>query len=246
MPLRPVRHGGRAGGRFLLRRPLSLHSVAGERVKLLVEARGEGSAVLAAGEVGDTLPLAGPLGSGFRLEGVAAALLVAGGIGAAPLQFVADELVAAEAPVVGAFGFRDAAQARLVGAFEIDRLWVASDDGSVAAGHRRRAARHDRRARRSHRVRLRAGGDGRRPGALGRGARSRRLRVARGAHGVRHGRLSRVRRAHARRVSPRLRRRPCSPWTTWRRRRDETRRRRRRLHEHGRAGARRPRARPLG
>ena len=122
---------GVPGGRFLLRRPLSLHSVAGERVKLLVEARGEGSAVLAAGEVGDTLPLAGPLGSGFRLEGVTAALLVAGGIGAAPLQFVADELVAAEAPVVGAFGFRDAAQARLVGAFEIERLWVASDDGSV-------------------------------------------------------------------------------------------------------------------
>ena len=122
---------GVPGGRFLLRRPISLHSVDGERVRLLVEARGEGSAVLAAAEVGDTLPLAGPLGSGFRLEGVRAALLVAGGIGAAPLQFVADELVAAEVPVVGAFGFRDAAQARLVGAFEIDPLWVASDDGSV-------------------------------------------------------------------------------------------------------------------
>jgi NAD(P)H-flavin reductase len=122
---------GVPGGRFLLRRPISLHSVDGERVRLLVEARGEGSAVLTAAEVGDTLPLAGPLGSGFPLEGVRAALLVAGGIGAAPLQFVADELVAAEVPVVGAFGFRDAAQARLLGAFELDPLWVASDDGSV-------------------------------------------------------------------------------------------------------------------
>ncbi|HJW74348.1 MAG TPA: hypothetical protein VJ787_01585, partial [Thermoleophilia bacterium] len=122
---------GVPGGRFFLRRPLSLHSVSGERVRLLVEARGEGSASLAAAEVGDTLPLAGPLGSGFSLEGVRAGLLVGGGIGTAPLQFVADELVAAEVPVVGAFGFRDAAQARLVGAFEIAPLWVASDDGSV-------------------------------------------------------------------------------------------------------------------
>jgi dihydroorotate dehydrogenase electron transfer subunit len=119
------------GSRFFLRRPMSLHSVSGERIRLLVEARGEGSAALAAAEVGDALPVAGPLGSGFPLEGARAALLVAGGIGTAPLQFAADELVAAEVPVVGAFGFRDAAQARMVGAFEIDPLWVASDDGSV-------------------------------------------------------------------------------------------------------------------
>jgi dihydroorotate dehydrogenase electron transfer subunit len=122
---------GVPGGRFLLRRPLSLHSVAGELVRLLVEARGQGSAALAGAEVGDTLPLAGPLGRGFPLEGVRGALLVGGGIGAAPLQFLADELVAAEVPVVGAFGFRDAGQARLLGAFEIDPLWVSSDDGSV-------------------------------------------------------------------------------------------------------------------
>lgn len=122
---------GVPGGRFFLRRPISLHSVSDERVRLLVEARGEGSAALAAAEVGDALPVAGPLGRGFGLEGVRAALLVGGGIGTAPLQFVADELVAAEVPFVGAFGFRDAAQSRLVGAFEIDPLWVASDDGSV-------------------------------------------------------------------------------------------------------------------
>ncbi len=122
---------GVPGGRFLLRRPISLHSVADERVRLLVEARGAGSAVLAAAEVGDTLPLAGPLGTGFRLDGVRGGLLVGGGIGAAPLQFVADELVAAKVPVVAAFGFRDAAQARLLSAFEIDPLWVASDDGSL-------------------------------------------------------------------------------------------------------------------
>ncbi len=33
--------------------------------------------------------------------------------------------------MTGVFGFRDEAQARLAGAFEIDDLWVATDDGSI-------------------------------------------------------------------------------------------------------------------
>ncbi len=86
--------------------------------------------------VADTLALAGPLGTGFPLEGVQAALLVGGGIGTAPLQFVADVLRARGVPVTAAFGFRDEAQARLAGAFEIDDLWVATDDGT------RRPPRH--------------------------------------------------------------------------------------------------------
>jgi len=119
------------GSRFRLRRPLSLHSVDGERVRLLVEPRGEGSRQLAETGIADVLELAGPLGNGFPLDDVSAALLVGGGIGVAPLQFVADALRARGATVTAAFGFRDRAQARLVGAFAIDDLWVATDDGSV-------------------------------------------------------------------------------------------------------------------
>ena len=119
------------GTAFHLRRPLSLHSVQGERLRLLVEPRGEGTRELAEVGVADSLSLAGPLGTGFPLEGVRAALLVGGGIGTAPLQFVADVLRAGGVPVTAAFGFRDEAQARLAGAFEIDDLWVATDDGTV-------------------------------------------------------------------------------------------------------------------
>ena len=119
------------GTGFHLRRPLSLHSVQGERLRLLVEPRGEGTRELAEVGVADSLSLAGPLGTGFPLEGVRAALLVGGGIGTAPLQFVADVLRAGGVPVTAAFGFRDEAQARLAGAFEIDDLWVATDDGTV-------------------------------------------------------------------------------------------------------------------
>ena len=119
------------GGGFLLRRPLSLFTVHDDRVGLLVESRGSGSERLAALEVGESVDLAGPLGSAFPTEGVTNALLVGGGIGSAPLQHLADVLAAAGANVTAAFGFRDFRAARAAGAFAIERLAVATEDGSL-------------------------------------------------------------------------------------------------------------------
>jgi dihydroorotate dehydrogenase electron transfer subunit len=119
------------GPGFHLRRPFSLFKVDADRVALLVETRGEGSARLAKVEVGDVLEVAGPLGSAFPIAGVHAALLVGGGIGCAPLQFLADGLAATGVLVSAAFGFRDFRQARALGAFDVSRLWVATDDGSM-------------------------------------------------------------------------------------------------------------------
>jgi len=120
-----------AGGGFLLRRPISLFTVRGDRVGLLIEARGAGSERLVQAEVGQTIDLAGPLGTSFPMEGVTSALLVGGGIGCAPLQFLADRLSATAAAVTAAFGFRDFRAARAAGAFDIERLWVASEDGET-------------------------------------------------------------------------------------------------------------------
>ena len=119
------------GGGFLLRRPLSLYTTRGDRVGLFIESRGAGSERLARLEVGETVELAGPLGTPFPTAGVATALLVGGGIGSAPLQFLADELAAAGAGVTAVFGFRDFRAARAAGAFDIPRLWVATEDGSI-------------------------------------------------------------------------------------------------------------------
>ena len=119
------------GDGFLLRRPLSLFTVHRDRVGLLVEARGAGSERLAALEVGETIDIAGPLGSAFPTAGVTNALLVGGGIGCAPLQYLADALAAAGANVTAAFGFRDFRAARAAGAFAIERLSVATEDGSL-------------------------------------------------------------------------------------------------------------------
>lgn len=119
------------GGGHLLRRPLSLFSVRGDRVGLLVEARGDGSERLSRLEIGETVDLAGPLGNGFPVEESGGALLLGGGIGCAPLQYLADELAAAGRHVDAAFGFRDLRAARLAAAFSIENLWVASEDGSI-------------------------------------------------------------------------------------------------------------------
>lgn len=119
------------GGGFVLRRPLSLFAVHAERVGLLIEARGGGSERLTQLDVGDGVELSGPLGSAFPTDGVTNALLVGGGIGCAPLQYLADELVEQGAQVTAAFGFRDFLAARVAGAFTVDRLSVATEDGSV-------------------------------------------------------------------------------------------------------------------
>lgn len=119
------------GPGFLLRRPLSLFSVRDDVVSLLVETRGAGTERLAAVVRHDALDLAGPLGTVFPLAGVREALLVGGGIGCAPLQYLYDELSAAGVLVTAVFGFRDHRAARVVEAFAIERLLVASEDGSV-------------------------------------------------------------------------------------------------------------------
>jgi len=118
-------------GLAFLRRPLSLARVRDDRVSLLVEARGRGSGRLAALEVGEGVDLAGPLGSNFPVDGVGEALLVGGGIGCAPLEFLADALLARGARVTAACGFRDRRAARLAALLDLPALHAATEDGSV-------------------------------------------------------------------------------------------------------------------
>ncbi|KKM12207.1 hypothetical protein SY88_04740 [Clostridiales bacterium PH28_bin88] len=77
----------------LLRRPISIHRVwPGEgRVGLLYEVKGRGTAWMAGRKPGETLDILGPLGNGFRLAaGERRLVLVAGGVGIAPLFFLAE------------------------------------------------------------------------------------------------------------------------------------------------------------
>jgi dihydroorotate dehydrogenase electron transfer subunit len=73
----------------LLPRPFSIHGVHGGRMELLFKVVGQGTRHLAALKKGDRLEVRGPLGTGFRLHQDQEPILVAGGLGVAPLLFLA-------------------------------------------------------------------------------------------------------------------------------------------------------------
>ena len=126
------RWGGGADERPYLPRAFSFARArrAGEGVELdfLLEAIGPGTERLGALEPGEGLALVGPLGVGFTVAD-AAAVLVGGGIGAAPVLALDDELRAAGAEPTVLLGFRSAAHAE--GATLFDHAEVATDNGSV-------------------------------------------------------------------------------------------------------------------
>jgi len=124
----------------LLRRPLSLHRIDRRRgeIELLFRVVGRGTAFLAGLAAGEEVDLIGPLGRGFptNLAPGETAVLVAGGIGVAPLVALAEELAEKRVPAVAVVGARTAA-----GLVAVDTLGkaasevlTATDDGS--AGHR--------------------------------------------------------------------------------------------------------------
>ncbi len=118
----------------LLRRPLALHRLDRSRgeIELLVRVVGRGTGWLAVRSPGDVLDILGPLGQGFRLDRrTRHLLLVAGGMGIAPLFAAAEEGVARGWAVTLVLGART-----LGNLYPVERLppqvevHIATDDGS--------------------------------------------------------------------------------------------------------------------
>lgn len=114
----------------LLRRAYSVHRISGDRVEVIFNIVGRGSAILAAKRAGDPLDVMGPLGVPFHLDGdFDTALLVSGGVGIAPMPVLGDVLVAMGKTVVNIHGARTAGlianDGRLINAT------FATDDGSL-------------------------------------------------------------------------------------------------------------------
>jgi len=79
----------------LLRRPFSIHRVRGRIVEILYEVVGDGTRILSQRKSGEYLNIIGPLGNGFSPLSAGPTLqsiLVAGGMGVAPLVFLAEKL----------------------------------------------------------------------------------------------------------------------------------------------------------
>ncbi|MHC1578750.1 MAG: dihydroorotate dehydrogenase electron transfer subunit [Dehalococcoidia bacterium] len=76
-------------GDFTLRRPFSVHQVSSHEIALLLKVTGKGSLWLSQRQTGDKIDVLGPLGKGFTLGPKSKnLLLVAGGVGTAPLVFL--------------------------------------------------------------------------------------------------------------------------------------------------------------
>jgi dihydroorotate dehydrogenase electron transfer subunit len=79
------------GGDTILHRPFSVHRVDGSQLALLFSVVGKGTSRLSQVKKGDTIDIFGPLGNGFTISPTSKnVLLVAGGMGIAPLYFLTE------------------------------------------------------------------------------------------------------------------------------------------------------------
>lgn len=123
----------------LLRRPFSLHQVTSSGwLQILFKVLGKGTHQLASIEEDGVLDLVGPLGHGFNLEGKEKFCLVGGGMGIAPMYYLAKDLLHKAEPeqILVLLGSRTADELKqLLNDFNGlgVNLRVATDDGSM--GH---------------------------------------------------------------------------------------------------------------
>lgn len=85
----------------LLRRPLGVHRITPGGIELLYRVIGKGTSILSCKRKGEEADVLGPLGNGFDMNSSSSALLVAGGIGIAPIVALAQRLKRAEAIIGG-------------------------------------------------------------------------------------------------------------------------------------------------
>lgn len=111
-----------------LSRPISIHDKSKNYIEFLYAKVGEGTEIISDKKKDETIYLLGPLGRGFNTEkeynNVA---IVCGGIGIAPMIFLAKELKAQNIDIFAGFGD----EVYTVNEFEISNVQIATEDGSI-------------------------------------------------------------------------------------------------------------------
>ena len=127
------------GTESTLRRPISVHSVEHDKFALLYAVVGKGTERLTHLQNGSKLDVLGPMGNGFQVSpmpaGTLSYLMIAGGIGIAPLRFLVEKVKPRCRQIVVLQGAATAAKLypKELLPKEIS-LTAATDDGS--AGHK--------------------------------------------------------------------------------------------------------------
>ena len=120
----------------VLRRPISVHSFDAEKneIGFLVQVVGDGTRWLASLKVGDKVNTLMPLGNGFTMpkECGGRYLLVGGGVGSAPLYYLAQELKKKGCDFTLLIGARSAKDLYRRDAYEaLGRVEYTTEDGSL-------------------------------------------------------------------------------------------------------------------
>lgn len=129
--------GGRPGQFYMVRawdrepllaRPISIHDADDDTIRFLYQVRGRGTELLARPDKGDTVALTGPLGNGFDLSKLHGRIaIVTGGIGIAPIYYLASTLSPKDVTVFAGFKSNPYAVAELL-TLGVD-VQVATEDG---------------------------------------------------------------------------------------------------------------------
>jgi len=118
----------------ILRRPFSIHRIKDDIVYLLFRLRGRGTKILSQYKYNDKLDIIGPLGKGFNVSDdkikFANNILVAGGLGVAPLFFLSERLKNFPATVI--LGAKNKEEILCEKEFKKRgfKVYIATEDGS--------------------------------------------------------------------------------------------------------------------
>lgn len=111
----------------LLRRPFSICNVDDDHIYLMYSIYGEGTKLLSHKNIGDEIDILGPLGNGFDLnDDYDTAVIVAGGIGAAPFPFLTSQLPSSK-KVITFIGGRTNTD---IIPYGMKNIFTSTDDGS--------------------------------------------------------------------------------------------------------------------
>ena len=119
----------------LLRRPFSICSVEGENLFfILYRVVGQGTLIMSKAGKGDRLSVLGPLGRGFEMpQAGEIPILVAGGVGIAPIIFLAQRLGSRKALLMTGFRTSDEIVDKKACGLSDYQISITTDDGT--AGH---------------------------------------------------------------------------------------------------------------
>lgn len=114
----------------LLRRPFSVYRVDGRTVEIIFNVVGRGTDLLSKKRPGEEIDVLGPLGVPFSVDAgdYVTAILVAGGLGVAPMPVLTQALAGRSLPVRTLVGGRSAS---FVVTDHLRQVSVATDDGSL-------------------------------------------------------------------------------------------------------------------